>query len=113
MYLCQIQGWSERIQPMVSSNRTTVYNRDVIFREFRMTSKAEEVKEKKLEKIEFNWNKESHNSDKSTESKEELETQTPVMRRSGRARKQPDRYSPLNFHSYFALSSTEEEYPQT
>jgi hypothetical protein len=92
------------------NTRTTVYSRDVIFREVGRTSKTEEVREKKPEKLEFNWNKEIHDSNESTEFEEEVETQTPVVRRSGRARKQLDKYSPPNFHSALSLSATKEEH---
>ena len=57
-----------------TTTRTTVYSRDVIFREVGRTSETEEVREKKSEKLEFSWNKESHDSDESTISKEEVET---------------------------------------
>ena len=80
------------------ATRTTLYIRDTIFRESRRTSKTEEVREKKLEKLEFNWNKESHDSNESIESKEEVETQTLVMRKFGQARQHLDRYIPPNFH---------------
>ena len=56
------------------TTRTIVYNRYVIFKEFGSTYETEEVREKKLEKIEFNWNDESHDSDESTKSEEEVET---------------------------------------
>ena len=46
------------------ATKTTVYNRDVIFREVGSTYDTEEVREKKLEKIAFNWNK-IHDSNKS------------------------------------------------
>ena len=86
---------------------TIVYSRDVIFREVRRTFETEEVREKKPKNIEFNWNEVSHDLDELNES-EEVETQTTVVRRSSRARKQPDRYSPPRFHSTFALSAIEE-----
>ena len=54
------------------TNMTTLYSRDVIFREVGNIYETEEVREKKLEKLEFNWNDESHDSDKSTEYKEEV-----------------------------------------
>ena len=56
---------------------------------------------------------ESHDSDESIECEEDVETQTLVMRRSRHTRKQPNMYSPLNFHSNFALSATVEEDPRT
>ena len=74
-----------------------MYNRGVIFREFKTTSQTEEVRENKLENLEFNWSKESHDSDESTKFEVEVETQTSILRRSGRARKQPYRYSPPIF----------------
>ena len=56
------------------ATRTTVYSRNVIFREENNNSKNEEVtREKELEKIEFNWNNESDDSDGSTKSQEEVE----------------------------------------
>ena len=48
------------------TTRTTMYNRYLIFIEFRRTFETEEGREKKSEKLEFNWNKESHDSDEST-----------------------------------------------
>ena len=50
------------------ATKTIVYSRDVIFKEYGRTSETKEVREKKYEKLEFNWNKEIHDSDESTES---------------------------------------------
>ena len=89
------------------------YNRNVILREFGSTSEFEDLKKvKELEKLEFDLNNESHDLDGSTKSKEELEVQTLVMRRSSQARKQPKGYSSPDFLSNLALS-TIEEYPKT
>ena len=89
---------------------TEVYTRDVIFREVGSTSNTEEVKiVTKLENIEFDLNNEINDSNGSTESKEEVEVQTSVMRRSGQARKQPKRYSPHEFCLAFILSSTKKD----
>ena len=44
-----------------------------------MTSETEEVRKKKSEKLEFNWNNESHDSNELTKSEEEVEMQTSVM----------------------------------
>ena len=63
------------------ATRTTMYSRDVIFREAGSTSKIEEVREMKPQKLEFNQNDESHDSDKTTEFEEEVETQTLVVSR--------------------------------
>ena len=65
------------------ATRTTLYSRDVIFREVGSTSEIEEAREKKPENLEFNWNDGSHDSNESTKSEEEVETHTPVVRRSG------------------------------
>ena len=54
-------------------------------------------------------NNECHDSDGSTELEEEVEEQTSVVKTSGRARKQPERFSPPDFHLDFALSSTKED----
>jgi hypothetical protein len=43
---------------------------------------------------------------------EEEEPHTPVLRRSVRDRRQPERYSPPDFHSNFALSITDDD-PRT
>ena len=94
------------------TTRNTMYSRDAIFREVSSTSETEEVRERKLEKLEFNWNDESHDSDESTEFEEEVENQTAVVRRSRQRRKQSNMYSTPNFHSAFALSTIEEEDPR-
>lgn len=92
------------------TTRTAFYSRYVIFKENKSSSKNEEVKrEKELEKLEFNWNDESHGSDWSTESKEEVELQTLVIKISGQVRKQPKRYSPIKFFTYFALYATKND----
>jgi hypothetical protein len=46
------------------------------------------------------------------EEAEEEEPHTPVLRRSMRERRQPERYSPPNFHSNFSLSITDDD-PRT
>ena len=93
--------------------RTTVYIRDVIFREDKITSKNEEVKrESELEKLEFNWNNESHGLDGSTESEEEAELQPPVIRIFGRVSKQLERYIPTKFGLTFLLYTIEDD-PRT
>ena len=47
-------------------------------------------REKEQENLEFDLSKEIHDSDESTKSREEVEIETPVIRRSGQARKQPN-----------------------
>lgn len=66
------------------STRTVVYSRDVIFRQLGITSDTEElIRVKGPENVEFNLKNESHNFDGSIESEEQVEVQTPVVRRSG------------------------------
>ena len=89
---------------------TVVYIIDVIFREDESCFETKEVtREKEPRKLEFNLRNESHDSDGSIESKEEVEVQTLVVRTFGRTRKQPERYSPIDFSSAFALSSIESD----
>ena len=54
-------------------------------------------------------NNESHDSDRSNESEEEVELQTPFVRRYGQARKKNERYSPPHFFSSFTLSASKED----
>ena len=60
MYIYQVKDGVKGYKLWNPATRTTRYSRDVIFREVGSTSKTEEVREKKLEKLEFNWNKERH-----------------------------------------------------
>lgn len=59
-------------------------------------------KSKGTKKVEFNLNENSCESNKSVE---EVEQQTPVVRRSGREKHQPERYSPPEYHYDFALTN--------
>ena len=66
------------------------------------------------EKIEFELDdakSESSEEEEEIESEEE-EPHTPVLRRSMRERRKPERYSPPDFHSNFALSITDDD-PRT
>jgi hypothetical protein len=56
---------------------------------------SKEKKEPK--KLEFDLRNESHGSNRSTESEEEVEVYNLAIRISGQVRQQPKRYSPLNF----------------
>ena len=88
--------------------RSVVYSRYFIFREDESFSKNEEAKrEKEPKNLEFNLRNESHDLDGLTESEEEVDVQTLVVRIFVRARKQLERYSPPKFLSAFALSSIE------
>ena len=59
--------------------------------------------EKELEKIEFKLEGEEHDSI------EEEEPHTPILRRSSQEIRQPERYSPPDFHSHFAMSITDDD----
>ena len=58
---------------------------------------------KELDKIEFKLEGEESNSI------EEEEPHTLVLRISSRETRQPERYSPPNFHSHFSLSSIDDD----
>ena len=55
---------------------------------------------------------ESSEEEETEEAEAEEEPHTPVLRRSVRDRRQPEWYSPPNFHSNFALSITDDD-PKT
>ena len=59
--------------------------------------------EKEPEKIEFKL------EGKESDSIEEEEPHTPFFRRSSREIRQPERYSPPNFHSHFAMSIIDDD----
>jgi hypothetical protein len=50
-----------------------------------------------------------HDSDELIESDEEVEKSNMVVRRSERVKKHVERYSPLNFHFSFVVSTTNED----
>jgi hypothetical protein len=62
------------------------------------------------EKIELELDDAKYESSEEEEAEEE--PHTPVLRRSVRERRQPERYSPPNFRSNFALSITDDD-PRT
>jgi hypothetical protein len=68
-----------------------------------------------LEKIELELDDakfESSEEEEAEEEEEEEEPHTPVLRRSVRDKRQPERYSPLDFYSNFSLSITDDD-PKT
>jgi hypothetical protein len=83
----------------------------VLFRKVGGKSEPEEVVqiENNLEMVQFELRNEEGNSNELTESKEEVENQTLVVRRSERVIKPFERYSPLEFHSQFMLTSIDDE----
>jgi hypothetical protein len=84
----------------------------VVFREMKDVVKQEVLPSKEEpEKIEFDLKDDESDSTEEHESKEE-DPHTPVLRRSDRERRLPERYSPSNFHSNFALSITDDD-PRT
>eukprot|EP01018_Ginkgo_biloba_P016508 Gb_19105 [translate_table: standard] len=90
-----------------------VYNHDVIFREVLEPLKKEEQPRKdELEKVQFELQDEDSASEyESVEEDEpiEEEPQTLVLSISSRERRQPERYSPHDFHLAFPLFIVDDE----
>jgi hypothetical protein len=87
--------------------KKVVYSRDVVFREMKDVVKHEVLPSKEEpEKIEFDL------KDDEADSTEEEDHHTPVLRRSDRERRLPERYSPSDFCSNFSLSITVDD-PRT
>jgi transposase InsO family protein len=87
--------------------KKAVYSRDVVFREMKDVVKEEVLPSKEEpKKIEFDL------KDDESDSTEEEDPHTPVLRRSVRERRLLERYTPYDFHSNFALSITDDE-PRT
>ena len=82
----------------------------MFFREVKNTSRNED-EPKGPEKTEFEIMDEGVDSveEELFESDEEVELQTPTLRRSDRVRRLVERYSPPNFHSAFVLSVVNDE----
>jgi hypothetical protein len=98
-------------------NQKTVYNRDAVFREVKDVSKQEfPPTQDEPEKIELELDDAKSESSKEEEveeaGEEEEEPHTPVLRRPVRDRRQPERYSPPDFRSNFALSIMDDD-PRT
>ena len=96
--------------------KKTIYSRDVVFREVKDVSKQEFLPtQDEPEKIELDLDDakyESYEEEEAEEEEEEEEPHTLVLRRSMRDRRQPERYSPLDFCSNFSLSITDDD-PRT
>jgi hypothetical protein len=89
--------------------KKTVYSRDVVFREVKDVSKHEFLPRlEEPEKIELKLDDAKSESSEEDEVEEEEEPRTPVLRRSVRERRKPERYSPPDFCSNFALSITDD-----
>jgi hypothetical protein len=85
-----------------------VYSRDVVFREVKDVSKQEFLPtQDEPEKIELELD--DLKSESSEEEEEEEEPHTPVLRRSVRDRRQPERYSRPDFCPNFDLSITNDD----
>jgi hypothetical protein len=94
-----------------------VYSRDVVFREVKDVSKQEfPPTQDEPEKIELELDDAKSESSEEEEAEEaeeeEEEPHTPVLRRSVRDRRKPERYSPPDFRSNFSLSITDDD-PRT
>jgi hypothetical protein len=83
----------------------------LVFIEVRSKSKLEEIvqTENNPEKVLIELRNEEDDLDESSQSKEELEQPTSVVRRSEQVRKPFERYSPLDFCSTFVLNTTNDE----
>jgi hypothetical protein len=92
--------------------KKVVYSQDVVFREMKDVVKHEVLPSKEeTEKIEFDLKDDELDSTKEHETKEE-DPHTPVLRRSVRERRLPERYSPSDFRSNFSLYITDDD-PRT
>ena len=82
----------------------------MVFRKLKNTS-GNEDESKGPEKIEFEIMDEGVDfvEEELIESEEEVDLQTPAMRRSDHERRLVDRYSPPDFHSTFVLSTVSDE----
>jgi hypothetical protein len=84
----------------------------VVFREMKDVVKQEVLPSKEEpEKIEFDLKDDEADSTEEHESEEE-DPHTPVLRRSDRERRLPERYSPPDFRSNFSLSIIDDD-PRT
>jgi hypothetical protein len=89
-----------------------VYSRDVVFREVKDVSKQEFLpRQEEPEKIELELDDAKFESSEEDEAEEE-EPHAPVLRRSMRERRKPERYSPPDLRSNFSLSITDDD-PRT
>ena len=78
----------------------------MVFREVKSTSRSEDgSKEKRPKKMEFELNNEGYDSfeEESSKSNDEMEPQTPSLRRYDHVRRLVERYSALDFCSFFFL----------
>jgi hypothetical protein len=111
---CIFSRYKDRLKGYKLWNPKTkkvVYSRDVIFREMKDVVKQEVLPNKEEpEKIEFDLKDDESNSTEEYEPEEE-DPHTPVLRRSVRERRLPERYTPSDFCSNFALSITN-DYPR-
>jgi hypothetical protein len=100
------------LEPETKKN---VYSRDVVFKKVKDVFKQEFLPtQDKPEKIELELDDAKSESSEEDEAKEEEEEEphTPVLRRSVRDRRKPERYSPPDFRSNFDLYITDDD-PRT
>ena len=92
--------------------KKVVYSRDVVFREMKDVVKKEVLPSKEeQDKIEFDLKDDELDSTEEQEIEEE-DPHTPILRRSVRERRLPERDTPSNFRSKFPLSITDDD-PRT
>jgi hypothetical protein len=84
----------------------------VLFTEIKYVFKHEVIpRNEESYKIKFDLKDDESYSMKEHESEEE-DPHTPILRRSSRERRKPERYTPLDFRSKFSLSITDDD-PRT
>ena len=103
MYLCWLQRWNKGYKLWNLVTRKIVYSQDMSFKEVKNTLRNDnEPKEKGPKKMEFELMNEGCDSceEKSYELDDEVELQTPSLRRFDRVWRPIERYSPLDFLSF-------------
>jgi hypothetical protein len=110
---CIFNGYKDGVKGYKLWNpetKKTIYSWDVVFREVKDVSKQEFLPRKEEpEKKELELDDAKSESSEEDEAEEEEEPHTPVLKRSVRERRQPERYSPPNFRSNFSLSVTDDD----
>ena len=105
-YIEDVKGFKLRN----SITKKTIYSQDVVYKEVKNVSRQEVTPmEKELEKIEFELEGEESDSTEEVELEEEEEPHTPVLRRSSREIRKPERYSAHYFCSHFSFCITNDD----
>ena len=91
--------------------RKIVYNQDMVFREVKNTSRKKDESKKNDKKMVFELKNEGSYSfeEESSKLNDEVELQTPTLRRYDHIRRTVEWYSPPDFHFAFVLSTINDE----